>query len=129
MSYAVRAVAAAPASRQPPRLTRVPVEPFRDAEQAWFWTVSALLARREGTKASCAGTVQRPCEPDDVVKCLDRLYRNRRIDLGHARVLRIWGERQTPPRLDSRREHCAAVLWHEALERLDWPLRMKGIVA
>ena len=118
------------ASATPPRpvaLTRIPFEPFPDAEQAWLWTFRALRARRDGTRSG-SGTVKRPCEPDDVLKCLDHLYRNRRIDLGHARVLRIWGERQTPPDLARTSEHTAAVLWREALERLDWPLRMKGIV-
>src|SRR5437763_15570525 len=73
-------------------------EPFRDAEEAWFWTMSALAARRDGARFTAnQGRVGRPCEPDDVVKCLDQLYRQRRIDLVHARILRIWGERQTAP--------------------------------
>ncbi len=56
--------------------------------------MAALIARRDGARiVSGAGLVQRPCEPDDVVRCLDRLYRQRRVDLQHARILRIWGER------------------------------------
>ena len=109
-------------------LTRITVEPFRDVEQAWFWTMGALRARREGTRSG-GGAVPRPCEPDDIVKCLDQLYRHRRIDLGHARVLRIWGERQAPPDVARASEYTAAVLWQEAMERLAWPLRVKGIVA
>lgn len=102
-------------------------EPFRNAEQAWFWTCNSLRARRDG--ARCEGTAtERPCEPDDVLRALDRLYRHRRIDLGHARVLRIWGERQSAPDLRSAREHTAAVLWREALDRLAPPLRAKGII-
>ena len=73
-------------------------EPFRDAEGAWLWTMAALMARREGARYTAnQGHVARPCEPDDVVKCLDALYRRRRIDLVHARILRIWGERQVAP--------------------------------
>jgi hypothetical protein len=73
-------------------------EPFRDAEEAWMWTMAALMARREGARYTAnQGKVHRPCEPDDVVKCLDNLYRQRRIDLVHARVMRIWGERQIAP--------------------------------
>ena len=73
-------------------------ESFGSAEEAWFWTMAALVARRDGARiVSGAGLVQRPCEPDDVVRCLDRLYRQRRIDLQHARILRIWGERQSAP--------------------------------
>jgi hypothetical protein len=83
----------APASRAANR-----TEPFASAEEAWFWTMAALIARRDGARiVSGAGLVQRPCEPDDVVRCLDRLYRQRRIDLQHARILRIWGERQSAP--------------------------------
>ncbi|WP_159996656.1 hypothetical protein [Roseomonas sp. 18066] len=105
-------------------------EPFASAEQAWFWTMNALVARREGARiVAGAGTVPRPCEPDDVVKCLDRLYRQRRIDLAHARILRLWGERGQAPDPRALRERGDSRLWREALSRLDWPLRQKGIVA
>ncbi len=99
---------------------------FHSAADAWFWTVSTLRARREG--ANSAGTsLERPCEPDDVLCCLDRLYRNRRIELRHAHVLREWGERQIAP--DTRvRAGKDALLWHEALGSLEGPLRAKGIV-
>jgi hypothetical protein len=107
-----------------------PVQPFGSAEEAWLWTMTALIARREGARYSARqGRVTRPCEPDDVVKCLDGLYRQRRIDLSHARVLRIWGERQMPPSLVVSVERHDHRLWVEALERLEWPLRVKGIVA
>ena len=114
-------------SRSPTAPTHVPVEPFRGVEQAWFWTMNALQARHSGARSS-RGTTRRPCDPDDIVKCLDRLYRNRRIDLGHARVLRIWGERRVAPNGKRASEYLDAVLWHEAMERLAWPLRMKGFV-
>ena len=65
---------------------------------------------------------------DDVVKCLDGLYRQRRIDLVHARILRIWGERQAAPNPAFAGERCDWRLWREALDRLEWPLRVKGIV-
>ena len=107
-----------------------PVEPFRCAEEAWFWTMTALVARRNGTKPTAGqGATRRPCEPDDVVKCLDTLYRRRRIDLVHARILRIWGERQAEPNPANPRERCDWRLWREAMERLEWLLRMQGIVA
>lgn len=105
-------------------------EPFRSADEAWFWTMSALVARREGARiVSGLGAVVRPCEPDDVVKCLDRLYRQRRVDLAHARVLRLWGERGERPDARRPREAGDARLWREAMDRLEWPLRVKGIVA
>ena len=107
-----------------------PTQPFRDAQEAWLWTMAALIARREGARFSAGkGPVTRPCEPDDVVKCLDGLYRQRRIDLVHARILRIWGERQMAPSVNIAAERHDHRLWLEALERLEWPLRGKGIVA
>jgi hypothetical protein len=105
------------------------VRPFRSAEEAWMWTMAALLARRDGARYTAnRGLLSRPCEPDDVVRCLDALYRRRRIGLVHARVLRNWGERQMPPDPAYATERCDFRLWCEALERLDCPLRAKGIV-
>ena len=115
--------------RIPGRTAHRPEQPFHTAEEAWFWTMAALIARRDGARiVSGAGLVARPCEPDDVVKCLDRLYRHRRIDLQHARILRIWGERGSAPDPRQPREQGDWRLWQEALTRLDWPLRVKGIV-
>jgi hypothetical protein len=60
--------------------------------------------------------------------CLDRLYRNRCIELRHAHVLRVWGELQIAP--DTRvRSGKDAQLWREALGSLEGPLRAKGIVS
>src|ERR1700676_3480935 len=74
------------------------LQPFGSAEDAWLWTMAALRARRDGaTYTANRGQTSRPCEADDVIRCLHALYRNRRIGLGHARILRIWGERQAPP--------------------------------
>jgi len=106
------------------------VRPFRSAEEAWLWTMAALRARRDGARYTAnRGLLSRPCEPDDVIRCLDALYRQRRIDLVHARILRVWGERQMPPNPAYATEQCDFRLWREALERLEWPLRTKGIVA
>jgi hypothetical protein len=91
--------------------------------------MAALTARREGARHSTnKGRLPRPCEPDDIIKCLDTLYRQRRIDLVHARVLRMWGERQIAPSPTIQAERHDHRLWTEALERLEWPLRIKGIV-
>lgn len=104
-------------------------QPFESAEHAWLWTMAALIARREGARYTAnKGAVTRPCDPDDVVKCLDGLFRQRRIDLLHARILRIWGERQIAPSAAIAVEASDHRLWCEALGRLEWPLRVKGIV-
>jgi hypothetical protein len=116
-------------SRAPSPAVQAPrTEPFRSAEQAWFWTIGALVARRDGRRSDGPRT-PRPCEPDDIVKCLDQLYRRRRIDLVHARILRIWGERDIAPNPAYASERGDWRLWREALDRLEWPLRVKGIVA
>jgi hypothetical protein len=104
--------------------------PFRSAEEAWFWTAAALLARREGARiVAHAGKMQRPCEPDDVVRALDELFRRGRITTAHGEVLRRWGERGLAPDGGRPAERRAALLWREVMAWLDWPLRSKGIVA
>jgi hypothetical protein len=117
-----------PASRLP-SLPNPDTQPFDSAEQAWLWTMAALIARREGARYTAnKGLVLRPCDPDDVVRCLDKLYRQGRVTLAHARVLRLWGERQLPPSPKVAAETPDYKLWVEALDRLAWPLRVKGIV-
>ena len=133
-SNAIAAFAASSAqSRSPAQRARAEIgraEPFRTVDEAWFWTMSALIARREGTRYSGPkGVVKRPCEPDDVVRCLDQLYRARRIDLVHARILRAWGERGVAPDARYASERADHRFWKEAMDRLEWPLRVKGIVA
>ncbi len=105
------------------------VTPFRTGEEAWFWTVAALTARRDGAGAAWQppGPV-RPCEPDDVIKCLDTLYQRGSITLRQARILRIWGERQVAPDatlIEQSGDHQA---WQRAMAQLEWGLRGRGIV-
>jgi hypothetical protein len=113
------------AANQPAADNSAP-QPFRSAEEAWFSTMRSLVARRDiRTSPACE---PRPCRPEDILKCLDQLYRRRRIDLYHARVLRLWGERQAAPNPARPREGCDWTVWREALDRLEWPLRAKGFV-
>ena len=106
----------------------ISLTPFHSAEQAWHWTMAALTARRDGTSRRGTG-IARPCDPDDVIRSLDQLYRTGRIHLDHARVLRVWGERQVVPDCKYPAERAEAKLWREALDRLEWPLRIKGIIS
>ena len=88
-------------------------QPFRDAEEAWLWTMAALMARREGARFRAnQGLIVRPCEPDDVVKCLDGLYRQRRIDSQPLRHQRLLLSRRV---FHQRRESLA--LFADALQR------------
>ena len=106
------------------------VQPFRSAEEAWIWTMAALVARRDGARYTAnKGKIGRPCDPDDIIKSLDGLFRQRRIDLLHARILRVWGERGMAPDPTHAMEKADWKLWKEALDRLEWPLRVKGIVS
>ena len=103
-----------------------PVAPFPTAEAAWFWTMAVLESRRDPRRPRPPAG---PCAAEDVLRCLDSLYRQRRLELLHARILRIWGVRGMAP--DRRRpgQRCDAALWAEAMERLGWALRAQGIVA
>lgn len=103
--------------------------PFESAEEAWFWFVPSYMARVDGAKFTAgAGMMQRPCEPLDILKVVDRLHRNRRLVMEHIRVLKYYGERMIPPDLYRANEARAAVLWYEAMERIEEVLVSKGIV-
>lgn len=107
--------------------------PFEDAAQAWFWTVASLAARHgaglgRGSQAGQGGVrIARPCDPDDVIRALDLLYRRGGIGPTHARVLRRWGERFTIPAPGGTSAEDA-LLWSEAMAQLDGVLRPKGIL-
>lgn len=92
--------------------------PFASAEDAWFSVARALQAGRP-----------RDGHVEGVVRCLDRLYRHRRIELLHARILRIWGRRGVPPNPARPSERSDWRIWREALDRMEGPLRAQGIVS
>lgn len=103
----------------------MPETPFPNAEAAWLWTAQVLRARQDSqVPAPPAG----PCRAEDVLRCLDRLYRAGTVELLHARVLRIWGWRGGAPNPARPRERCDARLWREAMAALEEPLRALGIV-
>ncbi len=105
------------------------VQPFRSGEEAWLWTMATLMARRDGAGPDWRPEgPARPCDPEDVVRCLDTLYRQASVDLLHARILRIWGERQRAPRADTGRLGGDWRLWTQALGQLEWALRARGVV-
>ena len=103
--------------------------PFDSAEQAWFWFIQAQQARNEGARYSSGlALFPRPCEPADILKILDNLYRQRRLLRDHLLVLRHYGRRQLAPDYNRVKEAIAHNLWTEALERIEPVLIRKGIV-
>lgn len=102
---------------------------FESAEEAWFWFIQAQAARNDGARVSVGmGLVARPCEPIDILKVVDRLYRQRRLLMDHLLVLRHYGRRLMPPDARRVKEVKAHGLWIEALERITPILERKGIV-
>ncbi len=103
--------------------------PFKTTEEAWFWFITAQQARVEGARFIAGqGLYPRPCEPLDILKVMDGLYRHRRLLRDHLLVLRHYGRRHMPPDARRPREMRAAKLWKEALERIGEVLIRKGIV-
>lgn len=103
--------------------------PFKNAEEAWFWFIQAQTARNEGAKiVAGAGLTPRPCEPVDIIKCLERLYRNRCVTMDHVMVLRHYGRLSMAPNLRYPKEARAFYLWREALDKLEEILVTKRIV-
>ena len=103
--------------------------PFASAEEAWFGFVQAHTAKLEGARiVAGASSVERPCEPLDIFRVMERLYRARRLLMDHIMVLRTYGQMQRPPDLRLHKEMLAYDLWHEALEKIEEVLVTKGIV-
>ena len=104
--------------------------PFESAEEAWFWFLAAQKAKNEGARIVAGQSLTpRPCEPADIFKAVDRLYRTRRLLRDHLLVLRHYGLRHLPPDPRRIKEARAAQIWAEAMERIESALSAKGIVA
>lgn len=103
--------------------------PFDSANEAWFWFILAHEARQAGARIRAgAGLYERPCEPLDILRVTDRLYRQRRLLRDHLLVLAHYGRRQMAPEPDRPREARDDRLWREAFAVLTPALRAKGIV-
>ncbi len=100
---------------------------FGNAEKAWFWTMRCLLSRQDGAPARISQGGPE-CDPDTVVKVIDRLYRDGKIGLHHARILRLYGERGNAPNPGLAAERGDFRIWREAMDRMEHPLAVKGII-
>lgn len=102
---------------------------FETVEEAWFWFIAAQQAREDGARyISGMGKAERPCEPIDILKALDGLYRKRRLVRDHLLVLRHYGKRFMAPDPRRVKEQRAYYIWTQALERLGEVLEKKGII-
>jgi len=89
-------------------------EPFNSVEEAWFWFIQAQQARNEGARIQAGlSLTERPCEPADILKILDRLYRQRMLMRDHLLVLRHYGRRQMTPDPYRVKEARAATIWRK----------------
>jgi hypothetical protein len=95
---------------------------FDTPEEAWYWCMGEINRRKIGNAINSTSVV-RPCTPDDIIKCLDRLYRQRRIQLKHARILRIYGEKNSVP--ENREEY---LYWKHAIDELGYQMRIRRYV-
>jgi hypothetical protein len=103
--------------------------PFDSVEQAWFWFMQGYEARTMGARIKAGATDKpRPCEPLDILRVVDRLYRERRLMRDHLKILAHYGRRLMPPDPARSKELRAHYLWQEAMLRMDAILRFKGIV-
>lgn len=104
--------------------------PFDSAEDAWLWFSQCQIARLDGVRFTAGlGTFARPCDPDDIYRIVNTLYRRRVLGAGHLTVLGRFGLRQVPPGPGSGDTPGECTLWDEALDRLGTALRHKGIVS
>lgn len=116
-------------SKPPRRKLKENTVPFESVSESWFWFVLAQQARNEGARFTAGMSLTpRPCEPTDILKVLDGLYRQRRLMRDHLLVLRHYGRRQMAPDPKRSKEILADKLWREALERIEPILIRKGIV-
>lgn len=104
-------------------------QPFATAEEAWFWYVQAYEAKASGARVAAGqGKVQRPCEPIDIYRTVDQLYRRRKLLRDHLHVLVHYGKRQMAPDPNRDREYQASRLWREAFDHLGPVLLSKSII-
>jgi len=105
------------------------IVPFDNVEEAWFWFIDAQGARNDGARfVAGMGTAIRPCEPVDILKVLDRLYRQRMLVRDHFLVMHHYGRRMIPPDPRRVKEQRAYKIWQESMDRMQPVLERKGIV-
>ena len=107
----------------------VETEQFNNTQEAWFWFMQANEAKRVGAKCSPGlGVVSRPCEPEDIMNIINKLYRQRSLLIDHVRILAHYGKKLCAPNSDRYREKKAVTLWKEAMSKIEPVFLNKGII-
>jgi len=105
------------------------VEKFNNTQEAWFWFIQANEAKILGAKCSPGmGTISRPCEPEDIMNIVHKLYRTRTLLIDHIRILAHYGKKLSAPNKDRYKEQKAYTLWREAINKLEPVMVKKGII-
>ncbi|MQP64486.1 hypothetical protein GE253_03920 [Niveispirillum sp. SYP-B3756] len=123
-------LASSPAARHRRLNDALPhIIPFTDVTEVWFWTMQAHKALLEGARVRAGqALLPRPCEPGDILKVVERLYRQGRLRHEHVQVLARYGRQMLAPERDRAQETADWLLWQEALGRMEPILRDKGII-
>lgn len=101
------------------RLFGAPAMTFDSPDAAVIWAMPALEPYGEAPHRAC-------CQPQDIARVIDRLYRQRTIHMEHVRALRLWAIRgRAPCPVENRADWK---LWDEAMRALQAPLQLRGIV-
>lgn len=104
-------------------------QPFEDAQEAWFWFIQCHEATKDGARVTARkGQIARLCEPVDIMRILDRLWRQRRLVRDHLLVLRHYGQRMLPPDPYRPQEAKAHTIWTQAMDRMEPILIKKGLI-
>lgn len=106
-----------------------PLSKFATAEEAWFWFMRTEKARAEQAKGERWDTLsERPCDPDDIITCVTRLYRTRHLYPLHLEVLGEYGYLDRGPYKDDDIEVVDWIIWVDAFDVLAPYLLEKEII-
>jgi len=110
--------------------SRESLDLFESAEEAWFWGVQGMQSRLAGARVlpGMARAV-RPCEASDIINCVARLQRQRRLSATDVGVLFLYGRHAVPPYALGRRHRQAVPVWERAMDLLAVVMEQKGIIA
>lgn len=102
---------------------------FDNAQEAWFWFMQANEAKIVGAKClSGEAKTSRPCEPEDIMNIVHRLYKQRSLLMDHVRILAHYGKRLSAPDKNRYREKKAYTIWKDAFSKIEPILINKGII-